>query len=111
MALVNSILQGTTPTLTVSIDPADLSLSDVVQIELTFKQFNQNPTIYHMADCSVDLEANTVSYHFTEAETLAFDPTTPLMYQLRFATNDGEIVGTVAASVNVSDLMSEDLLS
>ena len=106
MALINSILQGTTPTLTVSIDSSDLSLSDVVQLELTFKQFNQNPIIHYIADCTLDLDANTVSYHFTEAETLAFDPTTPLLYQLRFGTNDGEIVGTNAMQVNVTDLMS-----
>lgn len=111
MALINSILQGTTPTLTVSINPVDLSLSDVVEIELTFKQFNQNPTIYHMDDCTVDLDANTVSYHFTEAETLAFDPTLPLQYQLRFAMNDGNIVGTIVSSVNVADLMSGEMLS
>lgn len=105
-----SILQGTTPTLTISIDPTDLALADVVELELTFKQFNQKPVIHYIDDCTVDTTENTVSYHFTEAETLAFDPNSPLNYQLRFATNDGEIVGTNAMQVSVTDLMSGEMM-
>lgn len=108
---MNSILQGTTPTLTVSIDPNDLALTDITELELAFQQFNQSALIKHLADCEIDTTANTVSYHFTEAETLAFLPTTPLNWQLRFATVTGELLGTQIASIQISDLISKEVLT
>ena len=108
---MNSILQGTTPTLTISIDPEDLALTDVAELELAFQQFNQPVLIKHMTDCEIDTSANTVSYHFTQEETLAFLPTTPLNWQLRFATTNGELIGTQIASIQISDLISNEVMT
>ena len=108
---MNSILQGTTPVFKISINPEDLSLEDVVELELVFKQFNKDIIIKHKADCHIDTAENTISYHFTEVETLNLIPTTPLNWQLRFATSDGERVGTEIASIKVSDLISEEVMT
>lgn len=109
--MAESILQGTTPTLTVEIDPADLSLADVTELELTFQQHNKEPTIKHLSDCVIDTEANTVTYHFTETETHAFHPSFALKWQMRFVTMDGEVVGTKKAEIDIADLISSEVLT
>lgn len=108
---MNSILQGTTPTLTISIDPDDLALTDVTELELAFQQFNQPVLIKHMADCVVDTTENTVSYNFTQEETLAFLPATPLNWQLRLATTNGQIIGTQISLIQISDLISNEVMT
>ncbi len=107
---MNSILQGTTPSLTISIDPDDLSLSTVVELELAFQQFNQKPLLKHLEDCIIDSASNTITYNFTQEETLNFLPSSPLNWQLRFATTDGQIIGTNVAQIQISDLISSEVL-
>lgn len=109
--MAESILQGTTPTLTVEIDPAHLSLADVTELELTFQQHNKEPTIRHLTDCVLDLEENTVAYHFSETETHAFHPSFPLRWQLRFVTLDGQVLGTKWKEIEIEDLISKEILT
>lgn len=101
---MDSILQGTTPTLTIAIDPTDFAVSDIVALELRIKQKN-NLTIYGLSDVTLDPDENTVSYLFTEAETLALLPDIWLNVQLRFWFADGNICGTDPMSFNVDDLI------
>jgi hypothetical protein len=107
---MNSILQGTTPTLTIAVDQDDLLLSDIVALELTFQQVG-DPVYKHKPDVTIDTEANTVSYHFTQAETLALIPSRLLNWQIRFALPDGNIVGTPVAQISVSDLISNEVMA
>lgn len=107
---MESILQGTTPTLTIAIDPTDFDVSDIVALELTVKQKN-NITNYSLADVTIDPIVNTVSYQFKEAETLAFIPDVLLSVQLRFVFADGNICGTDRINFNVDDLISTEELS
>lgn len=104
-----SILQGTTPTLEISFDPSDVSLSDVSEIELSLQNFN-SLEIKHMADCVVDTEANSISYHFTQTETLALQPSRMLTWQIRLLMVDGEIVGTEQSEISVADLLSSEVM-
>lgn len=106
---MDSILQGTTPVLELEIDPDDFLVSDVVKLELTFLHKNQK-TIHGLDEVSVDATNNSFSYHFTEEETLGLDIRAPLLYQLRFKLSNGEIVGTVKDSINITDLMSEEVM-
>ena len=106
----NSVLQGTTPTFIIDVDPVDLSLSDIIELELTFKQFNENPVYKHLGDCTIDLESNSVSYHFSEIETLNLNPNRNLSWQIRFVVNNGEIVGTEYANIDVALLLSSEVL-
>lgn len=107
---MNSILQGTTPTFTISVDQNDLQLSGIADLELTFQQVG-DPVYKHMADVVIDTEVNTVSYHFTQEETLALIPTRLLNWQIRFKMPDGNVIGTPIAQISVSDLISDEVMT
>lgn len=112
---MNGILQGTTPKLVITI-PDTCPLSSVTGVELTMWQEwkveaakpprRSAPVVFDLADVTIDTEANTVTYAFTEAQTLALDPCAELGWQLRLKTAS-EIVGTLPSLVNVYDLISE----
>ena len=104
------ILQGTTPTLTITVNAEELLLADVVEIELTFQSGTQAPTKKSMSDLTIDTEANTLAYTFSEAETLALSPSAMLIWQARFKLQSGAIVGTVKKSIKVIDLISEEVM-
>lgn len=105
---MNGILQGTTPSLTITI-PEEISVSSITALELAFKQM-ASVTLLHLADVSMDAEANTITYAFTEAQTLALISSAPLMWQLRIETADG-IFGTPQGRLNVLDLISQEALT
>lgn len=108
---MSSILQGTTPTLRVRINTEDLLVTDITALELTFRQLANAPQVKHLNDVTLDAEANRIIYHFTEEETLAFNYSKPLEWQLRIMTTDGEIAGTEIRQEDVSELMSHETLS
>ena len=105
----NSILQGTTPSLTITVSADDFAVTDVTKLELVLQN---GPTTLKkgLTDVTLDAEANTITYTFTQSETLALHPAARLFYQLRFGFQDGSIVGTKKASLNVADLISEEAL-
>lgn len=107
---MDSILQGTTPTLMIAIDPTDFSVGDIVALELAVKQKN-NITLYGLSDVTVDPVANTISYTFTQAETLAFVPGVWVTAQLRVCFADGNICGSEPTTFNVDDLISTEELT
>ena len=103
------ILQGTTPSLEIIIDAHDFAVTDVVKLELTIENAG-TVTIHDLTAVAVDAVANSFTYSFTQAETLALRPNDMMWYQLRFGFADGSIVGTRKASLRVSDLISEETL-
>ena len=107
---MDSILQGTTPTLTLAIDPADFSVSDIVALELAVKQKN-NVMLYSLADVTLDAEENTISYRFSEIETLTFIPGVWLTVQLRVCFADGNICGSEPMNFGVEDLISPEVIT
>ena len=103
------LLQGTTPTLEVVIDATDFAVTDVTKLELTFENAGV-VTIHDLTEVTLDAVANSISYSFSQAETLALKANDMMWYQLRFGFTDGSIVGTRKASLRVSDLISEEVL-
>lgn len=103
------ILQGTTPSLEIQIAESDFSVSDVTKLELTIAN-GSSVAIHDLTEVAVDADENTITYTFTEEETLALKANDMLWYQLRFGFQDGSIVGTKKASLRVSDLISEETL-
>lgn len=101
---MNGILQGTTPSLVIEI-PEQLPVDTITAAELTIKHSGRT-TLFHLADLTVDAEDNTISKAFSEQETLALNPVSPLSWQLRIQTPDG-IFGTVQQRISVLDLISE----
>lgn len=105
--MVNKILQGTTPTLTISLP--DVDMTKVSEIELTISQ-GDAPTIYHDEDVVIDRENGTITKHFTEKETLKLSPGRILRWQLRVKFADGSIAGTPISVITVTDLISEEVM-
>lgn len=104
---MNDILQGTTPHLIITV-PETVPLVNATGIELTFQHNGKNHIVY--ADgVTIDTDENTITYVFTEAETLAMIPSKPLYWQLRIKNLDG-IVGTLPETIRVHDLLSEVMI-
>ena len=103
------VLQGTTPSLEIVIDDDDFAVSDVTALELTIR-CGMMQTIYGLSDVTADTTANSFTYSFSQAETLAMEPKSVLWHQWRFKFADNSVVGTKKASISVADLMSEETL-
>lgn len=98
-----SIMQGTTPSLTITIDPDDLQLSAVTAVELRIRN-GAAITSYTAEDLTLDTDANSVTKTFTAEETAAFDPSKNLIVQGRFWVGDA-VIGINKISIGVSDML------
>lgn len=105
---MSSILQGTTPTLTITI-PSEISVSSIEALELAFKHMG-NTSFLNLSDVVLDGTDNTVSVTMPEDFTLSLDPSFPLYWQLRIGTANG-IFGTPQARINIEPLISTEALS
>lgn len=96
---MNNLLQGTTPTITFDFSDSGLTVSSATKAELTVT--SGNVTVTHaLADMTVDSVNNTLSYHFTEAETLTFNSNYDAFYQI-YVEVGGEIYGTIKAPCGI----------
>ena len=77
-----AILQGTTPLFVIPFEGTGISVSDFDKAELTLTQKGQKVTHY-LNEMLADPEENTLSYHFSEAETLALQKNESMMWQLQ----------------------------
>lgn len=98
-----AIMQGTTPSITITIDPDDFQLSAVTKIELYVKN-GGTLTTYTAEDLTIDTEANTITLTFSEAETIAMNPMKFLTVQGRFWLGSS-VVGINKLTFNVADMM------
>lgn len=105
---MSSILQGTTPSLKIRPKDDVIQVAAATEIELTIRN-GERQTIKHLADVAVDAEENSITYHFTEAETFALAASDSLTWQLRFLIG-GEVVGTTRQKIDVAELMSREHL-
>lgn len=81
------IKQGTTPTFICSFDPDDASVSDISSA--VFSVTNEGTTVHHMLeDLTVNALANTISYCFSQEETLAMKEFTDVYLELHVLLND-----------------------
>lgn len=101
---MESIMQGTTPSLTLTISTDDFLLSNVTAIELVVRN-DSTTTKYSMSDLTVDTETNTIVKDFTETETAAFTPKKSVIVQGRCWLNTGKVVGIKKLYYDVTDMM------
>lgn len=99
---MSAIMQGTTPELTITISPDDLLLSAVTAVELYIRN-GGNVTTYTAADLTIDLDANTITKRFSEAETAALDPSKNLIVQGRLWAGDA-VFGINKLTFSVADM-------
>lgn len=94
-----AILQGTTPLFVIPFQDTGISVADFDKAELTLTQKNQKVTHY-LNEMIADPEENTLSYHFTEDETLALQKNEPMLWQI-YVNIGSEIYGTDSARISV----------
>lgn len=94
-----AILQGTTPLFVIPFQDTGISVADFDKAELTLTQKGQKVTHY-LNEMIADSEENTLSYHFTEAETLALQKNEPMLWQI-YVNIGSEIYGTDSARISV----------
>jgi len=97
-------MQGTTPRITLTISTDDFLLSNVTEIEF-YVQNGGRTTVTTLDDLLVDTAENTVTKEFSEAETAALTPRTPVEVQARFHFADGSIVGINKVRLAVADML------
>ena len=98
------ILQGTTPSLVITVDPDDFFIDSPSKIEL-YVQNGGHLVTYTGEDLTIDTEENTVAYSFTEAETAAFNRQFPVFIQARFFFANGAVIGTQRITLAVADML------
>lgn len=98
-----SIMQGTTPALTIYIDPDDVSVSDITAVEL-YVLDSYSCTTYTLDDLTVNAEDNSITKVFSEDETARFTPGKVITVQGRLWFQDG-IVGTQKIRIGVDDMI------
>lgn len=104
---MDALMQGTTPSIEITINTDDFLLSDVTAIKLPI-QNGENLTTYEMSDLTIDTENNKLIKTFTENETLSLSPKSKLIVQGRFWLADGTIVGIEKLEFSVSDMLGID---
>ena len=98
-----SIMQGTTPALTIYIDMDDISVSDITAVEL-YVLYGNSCTTYTLDDLTVNAEDNSITKVFSEEETARFTPGKVITVQGRLWFQDG-IVGTQKIRIGVDDMI------
>lgn len=94
-----AILQGTTPLFVIPFDGTGISVSNFDEAELTLTQKGQKVTHY-LNEMIADTEENTLSYHFTETETLALQKGEAMSWQI-YVKIGTEVYGTDSARITV----------
>lgn len=94
-----AILQGTTPLFVIPFEGTGISVSDFDKAELTLTQKGQKTTHY-LGEMIADPEENTLSYHFSETETLALQKNESMMWQI-FVKIGSEVYGTDSDKISI----------
>lgn len=101
---MNEIMQGTTPSITITIDTDDFLLSNVSAIEL-YVANGKTVKTYTQADLTIDTEENSVTKKFTAEETAALSRRNNVIVQGRFFFPDGSVVGIHKITFSVADML------
>lgn len=80
-----SIIRGTTPTYIVEFEGSGVDVSDIKKATLMAKYRGVKTDLSD--GLILDTEANTISYHFSQAETLAYRCDTNLVLQMDVVVN------------------------
>lgn len=99
-----TIMQGTTPLIILTVDPEDFDVSTATKIEL-YVQNGGTVTTYTGEDLTVNTEENTVTKAFSEEETAALRRDFPVFIQARFWFADDVIIGTQRITMSVADML------
>lgn len=85
--------RGTTPTIQWNINNEDLDFAEIEQIWMTFKDSAGNKITKDIAEIDIDADEHTISYEFTQEETLKIH-TGIVETQLRVLLDNGSALAT-----------------
>lgn len=105
---MQDFIRGTTPSLIVDFSDTELSVTDITQAVLVITQAGKSRSVF-LADLLVDAEAGTISYHFTQAESLALSSGKGLDLQLDVVAN-GERYRAYTRKITVEDTRYNEVL-
>lgn len=106
---MTTMLQGTTPKINFDFTNSGLSVSDIDAAELTIDSAGKTVT-HVLSDMTVNTSDNTLSYQFTEAETLLLNDKYDAFYQL-FIKIDSEVYGTKKKPCNIFQKLKGSVMS
>lgn len=101
---MSEIMQGTTPSVTITIDTNDFLLSDVSSMEL-YVSNDGNLTTYTDEDLIINTANNTITKAFSEEETSRFNRNKSIVIQGRFWFANGNIVGINKLAFSTADML------
>lgn len=99
-----AIMQGTTPTIKIAIDPNDFLVTDIVDIDYRIRNDGQISQ-FTIDDVIVNPEDNTISKRFDATETGNMNYKKPLEIQFRCFMKDGSVIGINKLTFNIKDFM------
>jgi hypothetical protein len=106
---MDTILQGTTPYLVIDFADTGLDVADFDAAELTVTSGSEKRT-YDLDDMDVDAVENTLTYHFSEGDTLALSATAAVFWQI-YVKVDDEVFGTRPEQVKIFTKMKGEAMS
>lgn len=104
-----NILQGTTPSFVIDFTDTGLDVSDITKAELTITSGSTIQT-YTLSEMTADTSENTLTYQFTEDETLALESKYTNYWQL-YVYISGEIYGTVKQAFKLHDKLKGEAMT
>ena len=96
------MIRGTTPTITFRLPvlPSQLDACYVSFYQEVYENYTYRNRRYvekNLADCELDDEEQTITITLSQSDTLAFDASKPVLYQLRFRVGNTAYATSMAA--------------
>lgn len=101
------LTRGETPTYIVDFSTCEIGTTDVSRAVLVAKQFGTERDLTN--GIVIDTERNTISYHFSQEETLSF-VTGKLRLQLDVVTNDEERNVASRNEIRIVDTLIDEVI-
>lgn len=103
------MIRGTTPVLSFKIPvlPSELDACYISFYQEVYENYTYTNRRYvekNLSDCTLDDVTQTVTVTLTQSDTLAFDASKPVIYQLRFRVGD-TAYATMMATFTIGDIL------
>ena len=97
--------RGSTPTFIFNLK---ISPDDISKLRITFKQGCQN--VLELKENDVTVKDNALQYTLSQEESLAFDDTSSVRFQMKVKCTDGKILVSRVKRFPVDELFNEEVL-
>lgn len=101
--------RGTTPTINIEVEGAQLS--DYADIWITIKQSHITQITRKLSDGSMIIQDNMISFTLTQDETLMFGANNKVRLQLRAITPDGIAVASDIIDTTIGEILKEGVIT